>query len=165
MKRSIHLLLVLLIGLVSACGVDSLADTVENEARDATTTEDQVTSTDAPTTEATTTTTKAPRTTTTTKAPRTTTTTEAPTYDHDLITQTFLDLMRDRSPFLASQTDDDLIGAAWATCDLFDAGGDAYDVLSVVLEQDPAHQEDLAFLSGAGTAAFCPEHNYQWDGF
>lgn len=140
--------------LIAGCGVSG------GEVADTTAAADPPTST---TTEATTTTTEAV---TTTRPPRPTTTTTA-AYSHDLETKTYLSVVRDHSTFLEIQSDDNLIGLALATCGIFDAGGDAYDVISTILASDSTEEQqgDYTFASGAGTAAFCPEWSWKWEEF
>lgn len=71
-------------------------------------------------------------------------------------TDTYLTLVRDEYPVLASISDTDLIEPILAVCDSMDAGADPVAVLDVVLASglDPGM---AGFMIGAGVEALCPE--------
>lgn len=93
----------------------------------------------------------------------TVTVTEAPEVD---VEETFIEVVRDEYPELATIPDSDIIGIAQDACAMFDEGASAEDVFVVLIDTGASDEalEAMAFTIGAGTAAFCPEHEHLFDG-
>lgn len=104
----------------------------------------------------------------TTTTMRTTTTTEyvPPTTAYFDRTQVFLDYIYQETDLDIYMDDSTIIGIANVVCDGARSGLSGDDILRVILESatenglSDSQIQDLAILSGAGVATFCPEYNY-----
>lgn len=63
---------------------------------------------------------------------------------------------------LMSASDDSLIGAARATCDMFEAGYSVIDVMALLISDDPSMSDETAegfgVIIGGAVPVYCPEY-------
>lgn len=74
--------------------------------------------------------------------------------------EVFLYTVRNEYGFLAGISDRELIEMAESACDMFEAGITSNEILEMIASSgaDQETGEAMAFLIGAGTTVYCPEH-------
>lgn len=74
--------------------------------------------------------------------------------------EVFLQTVREEYDFLYGIEDRDLIEMVESTCSMFDSGVSSQEILEMIIANgaDQETGEAMAFVIGAGTAVYCPEH-------